>query len=95
MFFFSFWGELPTPKGGQLWHCAVMQSPWLLHSLFPAQEIAAVSCYSENFCGIAAGGREGSSALQDASATELWQAGGTSLASVIPERFFISPLRTA
>lgn len=52
-----------------------MQSAWLLHSLFPTQEIAAVSCYSQNCCGIAAGRRGGSSALQGA--TELGQTSAT------------------
>lgn len=59
--FFPFWGELSAPKKGQLSHCTVMQNLWLLDSLFPTQELAAVSCYSENYCGIAAGGREGCS----------------------------------
>lgn len=57
-----------------------MQNPWLLDSLFLTQKIAAVLCYSENYCGIAAGGGEASSSLGNASATELQQIGGTSLA---------------
>lgn len=78
-------GKLSTPKKGQLSHCTVMQNLWLCWTACSQPKSiriwapAAVPGHLEKHaCGIAAGGREGSSVQVD-SPTELWQSGGTSL----------------